>query len=137
MFSPFLCVKVLSNPQGILYMTTTENLTMPNEADDTIKVNPTDELIILVLKNKELYGLQIVSAIAEASNGQQSLKIGSLYPVLHRLERRGLVESRWSDRTYEERGGARRRYYKLTQDGNAVCDRLQSFRENLLGWQPI
>lgn len=109
---------------------------MPNKINDTVKVSPTGELIILALKGKELYGLQIISAIAQASNGQQSLKIGSLYPALHRLERKGLVESRWGDRHYEERKGARRRYYKLTKNGNAIADRIQSFREDLMGWQP-
>jgi DNA-binding PadR family transcriptional regulator len=71
----------------------------------------------------------------EASGGKRQMGVGTLYPVLHSLEKKGLIESRWGDEGREERGGARRRYYKLTGSGVATLEAIQSFRSNLLSWQ--
>jgi PadR family transcriptional regulator, regulatory protein PadR len=102
----------------------------------TYDVSPREELVLLALYNKELYGLEIPQAMAAASEGKRKMGIGTLYPVLHALENKGLVESRWGDEGRENRGGARRRYYKLTASGISTLDAIQSFRNNLLTWQP-
>lgn len=88
--------------------------------------------MLLTLYGKELYGLQIPQAIEEASGGSQTMQIGTLYPVLHSLEKKGLVESRWGDEARDDRGGARRRYYKLTQFGVSHIDALRSFWAKLI-----
>lgn len=89
------------------------------------------------LLNSELYGLQLVQAIEEASDGKRRIGIGSLYPTLHRLEKnKGLIESRWGDDRPDERGGARRRYYRLTGLGVSVLRETQQIRDNLSAWQP-
>lgn len=92
---------------------------------------------MLALFNKELYGLQIPQAMQEASGGRRQMGIGTLYPVLHSLEKKGLVESRWGDEGREERGGARRRYYKLTGKGVTTFSSIETFRANLASWQPV
>ncbi|BAZ27675.1 transcriptional regulator, PadR family protein [Cylindrospermum sp. NIES-4074] len=107
-----------------------------NKGHTNVEISPREELVLLALHNKELYGLQIPQAMEEASGGQRQMGIGTLYPVLHSLEKKGLVESRWGDETRAERGGARRRYYKLTGSGVATLEAFQSFRANLLTWQP-
>lgn len=117
-------------------MPTQHNSNICNKGS-TNEVSPREELVMLALYNKELYGLQIPQAIAEASNGKRKMGMGSLYPILHALEKKGLVESRWGDERREERGGARRRYYKLTGLGTVVLDEIISFRSNLTGWQPV
>lgn len=99
-------------------------------------VSSKEELVLLSLHGKELYGLQIPEAIQEASQGTTKLLIGTLYPVLHSLEKKQLVESRWGDER-AERGGARRRYYRLTGSGETAIEAKQAFRNNLLAWQPI
>ncbi|EHJ12680.1 transcriptional regulator, PadR family [Crocosphaera watsonii WH 0003] len=91
---------------------------------------------MLCLENRELYGLQITQAIEEASNGTKKIRIGSLYPTLHNLEKKGLVQSRWGDDKPEKRAGARRRYYTLTSLGKATVTAIHEFRNNLLNWQP-
>lgn len=103
---------------------------------NVVEVSPREELVILALYNKELYGLQVPQAIAESSGGKRKMGMGTLYPVLHSLEKKGLVESRWGEEGREERGGARRRYYKLTGHGVAVLDEIQSFHSSLASWQP-
>lgn len=114
-----------------------DRTTICNKGHTNVEVSPREELVMFALHNKELYGLQIPQAIAEASNGKRKMGMGTLYPVLHSLEKKGLVESRWGDEGREERGGARRRYYKLNGDGVAALDEILSFRSNLAGWQPV
>lgn len=108
-----------------------------NKGHIDVEISPREQLAMFALYNKELYGLQIPQAIAEASNGKRKMGMGTLYPVLHSLEKKGLVESRWGDEGREERGGARRRYYKLTGNGVATLETIQSFHSNLLNWQPV
>ncbi|MCT7953542.1 PadR family transcriptional regulator [Ancylothrix sp. C2] len=101
-----------------------------------VEVSPREETVLYALYNKELYGLQIPQAVEQASQGKRQMGLGTLYPVLHSLEKKGLIESRWGDERREERGGARRRYYKLTGSGMDTLEAIQSFRANLFSWQP-
>jgi PadR family transcriptional regulator PadR len=107
-----------------------------NKGHTDVETSGREDLVLLALYGKELYGLQIPQAIEEASEGTRKMQIGTLYPVLHSLEKKGLVESRWGDEGRDERGGARRRYYKLTGLGVTKVKSLQSFWSNLLDWQP-
>ena len=100
------------------------------------KVSLREELILLTLTKRELYGLEIVRAIKEASYGTQNIRVGTLYPTLHNLEQKGFVISRWGDDKPDERGRARRQYYRLTDTGTQAIESIISFRNNLLAWQP-
>lgn len=84
------------------------------ENDKIPSLSALEEDILTVLLGQELYGLQICQAIEEASGGQQTLKVGSLYPSLHRLEKKRFVTSRMGSSGIESRGGNRRKYYKIT-----------------------
>ncbi|MEM7772294.1 MAG: PadR family transcriptional regulator [Cyanobacteria bacterium P01_A01_bin.37] len=97
-----------------------------------------EEDILTVLLGRELYGLQICQAIKEASENRQVLKVGSLYPSLHRLEKKGFVKSRMdtSGKGLESRGGNRRKYYQITGIGATALTRKQTMRQNLAGWNP-
>ena len=114
-----------------------QNTKPHNKGPTDAETSPKEETVLLALYGKELYGLQIPQAIEESSGGERKMRIGTLYPVLHNLERKGLVESRWGDEEYAERGGARRRYYKLTGLGISKVDSLQSFWASLRDWQPV
>ncbi len=67
--------------------------------------NNLENQILATLLGKELYGLEIALAI--------NTDVGLLYPALHQLETKGLIQSRWGDEHPESRGGNRRRYYRL------------------------
>jgi DNA-binding PadR family transcriptional regulator len=71
-------------------------------------------LILEVAGQGSTYGYELALTVAERSNGYFELKEGSLYPALHRLERRKLLRSFW-----READGRRRKYYELTQAGRA------------------
>jgi PadR family transcriptional regulator PadR len=83
------------------------------------------EMLILssLIKAKELYGLAIVESIKNTTG--ELLSLGGLYTTLHRMEKKGLVTSRWGEST-EVRQGARRRYYQITALGQrALADARQ------------
>lgn len=70
-------------------------------------------LILAVLARGEEYGYALLREVERMSGGALSWQEGMLYPVLHRLEREGLIESTW--RAAET--GRRRRYYAITKRG--------------------
>ena len=81
------------------------------------------ELAVLhLLRSGEAYGYDIVTQIAERTEGILEVTNGTLYPVLYRLERAGLVRVRWET---QERG-VPRKYYLLTSSGRAELTRLTS-----------
>ena len=88
-------------------------------------------LILQSLYNKELSGLQIIQSIADIKG--KSLDIGSFYPVFQKLEEKELIESRWGTERSSDRGGARKRYYRLTQSGEKGLADIQGFN-NSLDW---
>ena len=70
-------------------------------------------LILAILSRGESYGYAIIRHVRDLSGGQWEWTEGMLYPVLHRLEREGLIQSRWA----ESDGGRKRKYYRLKQNG--------------------
>jgi PadR family transcriptional regulator PadR len=69
------------------------------------------ELIVLhLLSGREAYGYEIVSELTTRTNGSLEVTDGTLYPVLYRLERAGLVAVRWETPVR----GVPRKYYRLT-----------------------
>jgi len=80
------------------------------------------ELVVLhVLAPAEAYGYEIVTMLASRTDGVLAVTDGTLYPILYRLERAGLVAVRWET---PERG-VPRKYYRLTDAGRAELERLR------------
>jgi DNA-binding PadR family transcriptional regulator len=72
-------------------------------------------LVLGILTEGESYGYAILKQVNELSGGQLEWTEGLLYPLLHRLERLGYVESTWETPP----GGRRRKYYRITEQGRA------------------
>lgn len=72
-------------------------------------------LVLAILAEGDSYGYAILKRVAELSGGQLQWTDGMLYPVLHRLERQGLVAAKWG----RSETGRRRKYYRITRDGRA------------------
>jgi len=70
-------------------------------------------LVLSILSEGESYGYAIIKRVDQLSSGELRWTDGMLYPVLHRLERNGLVEARWGG----SESGRRRKYYRLTERG--------------------
>ncbi|MDE3206601.1 MAG: helix-turn-helix transcriptional regulator [Acidobacteriota bacterium] len=80
-----------------------------------------DLLLLGVLRNGALHGYAVIAGLRDRSSGSFDLPEGTVYPALHKLERAGLVASRWEDSS-----GRRRRVYELTPDGHRALSREHS-----------
>ncbi len=78
-----------------------------------------DILILRTLQTEPLHGYAIGRALRDGSEGVLAVEEGALYPALHRLQRRGLLEAEWG-RTDT---GRRAKFYRLTSDGEAHLTR--------------
>ena len=107
------------------------------QTQSPISLSALEEDLLTALLGQELYGLQLCQAIQDSSEGRQVLKIGSLYPSLHRLERKGFVTSRMADKGSGSRGGNRRKYYRITGVGAKALTHKQDMRNRLADWQPV
>lgn len=75
------------------------------------------ELLVLALvEERARHGYEIAKLIEQRSGGVLKFHIASLYPMLYRLERRGLITGKW----VEKAGERRRRFYRLTAEGRRV-----------------
>jgi PadR family transcriptional regulator, regulatory protein PadR len=82
-----------------------------------------DLVILAVLEQEALYGLEIIKEVHNRTNHALEFKEGSLYPALHRLVKLGWVESNWQPSTT---GGAPRKYYALTDTGNTALEQKKN-----------
>jgi PadR family transcriptional regulator PadR len=83
-----------------------------------------DTMVLAALRAGPAHGYALVVDLAERSDGVFELSEGTVYPSLHRLERDGLVTSRWV-----KHAGRRRRVYELTGAGEtALGDRDRDWR---------
>ena len=71
-----------------------------------------DLMVLSDLSGGSRYGYRILSSLRARSDGQVDLKAGTLYPILHKLERDGCVRCWWDDSS-----GRDRKWYALTDKG--------------------
>ena len=83
-----------------------------------LKRGSTELLILALLEEQDRHGYDIARLIDVRSRGAISFHTASLYPTLYRLERRGLIQGRW----VEKSGTRRRRFYRITAEGQTVLD---------------
>ena len=83
-------------------------------AKDLVAASATP-MVLGILVEGESYGYAILKRINELSGGELEWTEGLLYPLLHRLERLGYVESTWQSAT----GERKRKYYRVTDRGLA------------------
>ena len=72
-------------------------------------------LVLAILAEGDSYGYAIIKRVTELSGGHLQWTDGMLYPVLHRLERLGLVAAKWG----VSENGRKRKYYRITKEGRA------------------
>jgi PadR family transcriptional regulator PadR len=70
-------------------------------------------MILSILSEGKNYGYAIIKRVHQLSSGQLQWTDGMLYPVLHRLEKQGLIQSRWE----VSRQGRSRKYYQIKKQG--------------------
>jgi DNA-binding PadR family transcriptional regulator len=84
----------------------------------------------LLKDNGRMYGYQITQMVKEITKGELMITEGALYPLLHKLEEQGIVETEM-----ENIGNRIRKYYTLTKTGkkqtSAAMAELKSFMQSL------
>lgn len=85
-----------------------------------------DGLLLAILQQRPLHGYAIASELRARSGGALEVPEGTLYPVLHKLEKEGLVRSHW-----EKVGGRRRRVYAASPQSQ------RALRERVENWQRL
>jgi transcriptional regulator len=99
-----------------------------------LKRGSADLMILAVLEEQQRHGYDIARLIDDRSGGVLRFHVGSLYPMLYRIERRGWIEGRW----LEKSGQRRRRYYKLSPAGKKVLiEQRASWHELLSALQRV
>ncbi len=80
--------------------------------DKSLLSGSTTLLLLSLLAEEDMYGYQMIATLGQRSNNVFALKAGTLYPLLHTMEQKGLIAS------YDQAAGAKtRKYYHLTDQG--------------------
>ena len=85
-------------------------------------------LVLALVEDRARHGYEIGKLIADRSGGVLKFHIASLYPMLYRLEQKGLIAGRW----VEQAGHRRKRYYRITAEGRRVLARQRSKWEEFI-----
>ncbi|MHB8073942.1 PadR family transcriptional regulator [Desulfosporosinus fructosivorans] len=93
--------------------------------DKSLLNGSTTMLILKLLDETDMYGYQIIEELSKRSNNAFELKAGTLYPLLHTLERKNMLTS------YEEttENARVRKYYSITTNGR------KHLKEKKEGWK--
>lgn len=81
--------------------------------DKSLMTGSTTMLILKLIENEDMYGYQMIEELEKQSNDLFTLKAGTLYPILHTLEQKKMIES------YEKLADnqRQRKYYHITKCG--------------------
>jgi len=94
--------------------------------DRELKKGSAELLILSLVEDQPRHGYDIGQLIEQRSSGNLKFSVGSLYPLLYRLEKRRWIQGRW----VEKAGQRRRRYYRITAEGKKVLKaQRNSWRE--------
>jgi transcriptional regulator len=85
-------------------------------ARNDLKRGGAELMILASLEEIERHGYDIARLIDSRSDGMLRFHVASLYPMLYRLEQKGLLKGRW----VEKAGHRRRRYYRITAAGRKM-----------------
>jgi transcriptional regulator len=90
---------------------------MPERSiDRELKKGSAELLILSLIEHRARHGYEISKLIEDRSGGILTFNVASFYPMLYRMEQRGLIAGRW----VEKAGQRRRRYYRLTAKGKEM-----------------
>lgn len=99
-----------------------------------VKKGSAELLVLALVEERPRHGYEISKLIASRSKGVLTFHAASLYPLLVRMERRGLITGRW----VEKAGQRRRRYYRISAEGKEVLSsQRRSWREFLAAMRRV
>jgi PadR family transcriptional regulator PadR len=101
---------------------------VPSEKSDLLQ-GTLDMLILKIVALGPVHGYGISQRIRQISKQALQVQQGSLYPALHRLEKRGWLEAQWG----ESENGRQAKFYKLSAKGRKQLAAEQSNWQRLSG----
>lgn len=88
--------------------------------DRSLSSGSTPMLLLKLLSEKDMYGYEMIETLRERSQNVFEMKAGTLYPLLHTLEEKGLLT------VYEQEvNGKVRKYYSITKEGRKTLEQKQ------------
>ena len=102
-----------------------------------MKKGALDMLVLKLLEHEEKYGYQLIGELRERSGGTVSLKEGTLYPILYRLEDDGFISSSWQTggtartapkKIYTATAAGRSALAAMQAEWSALCECVQACR---------
>ena len=92
----------------------------------TLQKGSAEMILLALLDGRMRHGYELAKLIETESENKLQFHVASLYPMLYRMERKGLVEGKW----VEKAGERRKRFYRLTSGGRrALKDHRRNWRE--------
>lgn len=101
---------------------------MNDKYERQMKKGVLDMLVLKLLESEAKYGYQIIQEMKEKSEDTFTLKDGTLYPILYRLEDDGLVISKWSEAEGKQ---VPRKYYEITEEGKETLLAIKTVWQRL------
>lgn len=89
---------------------------MEDRFSQQLKKGVLEMLVLQLICEKPTYGYELLSRLKEQSGSRFTLKEGTLYPILYRLEDDGMITARWSQ---GEGRTAPKKIYEATESGRA------------------
>lgn len=89
--------------------------------DKSLVSGSTTMLILKLLSKEDMYGYQMIEQLELRSENVFTLKAGTLYPLLHKLEQQGILISHEKKAENQKL----RKYYSITDDGRKLLDKKQ------------
>lgn len=84
-------------------------------------------LVLQLISGDNLYGYALVKKLSQLTDGEISIKEGTLYPILHSLEQSHDIRGYWE----ESDTGRKRKYYQITKQGEQTLTELIEKWRNL------
>lgn len=97
------------------------NIEFVHNWNSQVKKGTLSFIVLNILVSKEYYGYELIEKIKQLTD--MDIAEGTLYPLMNRLKKEGLVTSRW----VEQDTGIPRKYYMITREGK---DTLNEMRKN-------
>ena len=83
-------------------------------------------IVLIVLNDRECYGYELIEEVKKYTKIE--IAEGTLYPLMNRLKKEGLVDSKW----VEQESGIPRKYYHLTEGGVKNLKEMEEYWEILV-----
>lgn len=108
-----------------------------NDMKKVYQLGELEELILMIVailnKNEEAYGVKVMDEILDQTN--RKVNISAVHTVLDRLEKKGFVSS-YMGGASTERGGRRKRLFKVTAEGSNAIQHVHQMRNQLFSQIP-